>query len=495
MVEVGEEMRIMYVLQKIGRSLMIPIAVLPAASILLRIGKIEFTQPLLIKLARVCESGGSAIIDNLPLLFAIGIAIGLTSGEGVAALSATVGYLVFDNVLKHFNDMGIGVAAKLDMGVMGGIFCGMITATFYRRFHDIQLPHSLGFFGGKRFVPLITSMFMVVFGVVMGFIWPPVQGAISQLSLWVVHAGNSGIFVYGFLNRLLIPTGLHHIINNLAWFQIGVYSDGTGRILHGDISRFFAGDPTAGSYMTGFYPVMMFGLPAAALAMTKNVHPTNRKLFVPVLVSAGFTSFLTGVTEPIEFAFMFVSPVLYLVHAFLTACSMVVMNMLQVKVGFGFSAGLIDLFLSWGLSTKPYVIFLVGPAYFAIYYFTFRAFIQRFYFDTPGREGMIEKEEVIELEVSVPQMDRAASILHYIGGPINIVSVDACITRLRLLVKDESQLNDGELQRLGAIGIIRLGKGNVHLVFGTESEQIRESLKPLLRAKLSNGPLKNGGSL
>jgi PTS system N-acetylglucosamine-specific IIC component len=491
----GEKMRIMYVLQKIGRSLMIPIAVLPAASILLRIGKIEFTQPLLIKLARVCESGGSAIVDNLPLLFAIGVAIGLTSGEGVAALAATVGYLVFDNVLKHFNDIGNSITTKLDMGVMGGIFCGMITATFYDKFHNIQLPEFLGFFGGKRFVPLITSMSMVVFGVVMGFIWPPVQEAISQLSLLIVHTGSSGVFIYGFFNRLLIPTGLHHIINNLAWFQIGVYSDGTGRILHGDISRFFAGDPTAGSFMTGFYPVMMFGLPAAALAMIKNVHPSNRKMFVPLLYSAGFTSFLTGITEPIEFTFMFVSPVLYLVHAFLTGCSMVIMNILQAKVGFGFSAGLIDLFLSWNLSTRPYMILIVGAIYFVVYYFTFRAFINFFRFDTPGKEETKEEEDAEKQHVPTGKMERTASILHHVGGPVNIVSVDACITRLRLLVKDESQLNDTELKNLGAIGIIRLGKGNVHLVFGTESEQIRESMKPLLAVKQSSDAHLKGGSL
>jgi PTS system N-acetylglucosamine-specific IIC component len=475
--------KLMYLLQKIGRSLMIPIAVLPVASILVRMGKIDFHQPMWAEFAQICGSGGNAIFDNLSLLFAIGIAVGLTSGEGIAALAATVGYLVFDNVLKHFNATGSGPTEKLDMGILGGIFCGIITATFYNHFHSIKLPSALGFFGGKRFIPLITSMSMVVFGVIMGLIWPPVQIAISEFGLWIVNAGSSGVFVYGFLNRLLIPTGLHHIINNIAWFQIGNFVNAEGKMVHGDISRFYAGDPEAGIFMSGFYPVIMFGLPAAALAMIKGVHSSNRKVIVPVLISAGLTSFLTGVTEPIEFAFMFVAPGLYLVHAFLTGCSMVIMYLLQVKVGFGFSAGFIDLALSWDLSTKPYMIIVVGAIYFVIYYFTFRAFMRLFRFETPGSEEA--KEEKMELQESGAKMDRTSSILFYSGGAGNIISMEACITRLRLLVSDESKVNDAQLKKLGAVGIIRLGKGNVHLVFGTESEQIRESMKPLLSVKPS----------
>jgi PTS system N-acetylglucosamine-specific IIC component len=461
---------------------MIPIAVLPVAAILLRIGKISFDQPILAEFAQICGSGGSAIFDNLSLLFAIGVAVGLTSGEGIAALAATVGYLVFDNVLKHFNTFGSGATEKLDMGILGGIFCGILTATFYNHFHAIKLPSALGFFGGKRFVPLITSIAMVFFGVAMGLIWPPVQIAISEFGLWIVNAGSVGVFVYGFLNRLLIPTGLHHLINNIAWFQIGNYVTPSGNVVHGDISRFFAGDPDAGMFMSGFYPAIMFGLPAASLAMIKGVHPSNRKVIVPVLLSAGFTSFLTGVTEPIEFAFMFIAPGLYVVHAFLTGCSMVIMYLLQVKVGFGFSAGFIDLLLSWNLSSKPYLIFLVGAIYFVVYYFTFRAFIRLFHYETPGSEEIQELEQ-FELQAPEVPVNRTASILYYSGGADNILSIEACITRLRLLVSDETQLNDAELKKLGAIGIIRLGKGNVHLVFGTESEQIRESMIPLLAVK------------
>ncbi|MBD0381092.1 PTS transporter subunit EIIC [Paenibacillus sp. WST5] len=471
----------MYILQKVGRSLMIPIAVLPAASILLRIGKMKFEDPLLIQLAQIFESGGSAIFDNLPLIFAVGIAIGLTSGEGIAALAATVGYLVFDNVLKHFQ-AGTTAADRVDMGVLGGMLVGILSATFFDRFQYIQLPKALGFFGGKRFVPLITALVMVILGVVMGFAWPPVQKGISAVGLWIVDNGNIGVLIYGFMNRLLIPTGLHHIINNIAWFQIGDFVTPAGKVVHGDISRFFAGDPEAGLFMTGFYPVFMFGLPAAALAMIRSGPPANRHIFVPLMLSGGLISFLTGITEPIEFAFMFVAPGLYFIHACLTGFSMMIMHILNVKMGFGFSAGFIDLVLNWNLSTKPYWIIVVGIAYFFLYYFTFRVYLHFFPSKLPGREEVSEQEELEASEPVEPKENRITSILKYIGGPSNIISIDACITRLRLLVKEESLILDGELKQLGAIGVIRLGQGNVHVVFGTESEQIRESMKPMLLA-------------
>lgn len=457
---------------------MIPIAVLPAASILLRIGKMTFSDPFLMQVAQIFESGGSAIFDHLPLLFAIGIAIGLTSGDGIAALAAAVGYLVFDNVLKHFQ-VGTVSADRLDMGVLGGMLVGMLSAVFFNKFQHIRLPKALGFFGGKRFVPLITALVMVFLGVLMGFIWPPVQKGISMIGLWIVDNGNIGVFIYGTLNRLLIPTGLHHIINNIAWFQIGDYVTPTGKILHGDISRFFAGDPEAGMFMTGYYPVIMFGLPAAALALIRS-SSSNRQFLVPVMLSAALTSFLTGVTEPIEFAFMFVAPGLYLIHAFLTGFSMVIMNVLQVKMGFGFSAGFIDLVLNWQLSTNPYWIIIVGIGYFFIYYVIFRVYLHFFPLRVSSRDegAPLETEEI--LGTAEIKEDRPSSILRHIGGPSNIISIDACITRLRLLVNEENLIIDSELKELGAIGVIRLGKGNVHVVFGTESEQIRESIKPLL---------------
>lgn len=475
-------MRAMYLLQKMGRSLMIPIAVLPAASILLRIGKMTFSDPFLMQVAHIFESGGSAIFDNLPLIFAIGIAIGLTSGDGVAALAATVGYLVFNNVLQLFHT-GTDSAERLDMGVLGGMLVGVLSASLFNRFQHIQLPKALGFFGGKRFVPLLTAMVMVFLGLLMGSIWPPVQRAISVFGLWIVDNGNIGMLIYGIMNRLLIPTGLHHIINNIAWFQIGDYSTVTGKIVHGDITRFFAGDPEAGMFMTGFYPVFMFGLPAAALALIKSLPTVNKPLVVPVLLSAGLTSFLTGVTEPIEFAFMFVAPGLYIIHACLTGISMLLMNVLQVKMGFGFSAGFIDFLLNWHISTNPYLILIVGIGYFILYYATFRVYLYFFPMKGSAREETAELETVDASPPIETKEDRPTRILRHIGGSSNIISIDACITRLRLLVNEEKLVMDNELKDLGAIGVIRLGKGNVHVVFGTESEQIRESIKPMLHTQ------------
>ncbi|MCD1259096.1 PTS transporter subunit EIIC [Paenibacillus athensensis] len=471
----------MYQLQKVGRSLMIPIAVLPAASVLLLIGNMHFQSPLLVRLAQIFAAGGSAVFDNLPLIFAVGLAIGLTSGEGIAALAATVGYLVFDNVLKYF-PAGTQNAERVDMGVLGGMLVGVLAAVFFRRFQHVQLPKALGFFGGKRFVPLLTALVMVLLGGIMGFAWPPVQSVISEVGLWVVDNGSVGVFIYGVMNRLLIPTGLHHIINNIAWFQIGDFVTPTGKVVHGDIARFFAGDPTAGLFTTGFYPVFMFGLPAAALAMIQRMDASRRQLYVPVLLSAGLISFLTGITEPIEFAFMFVAPLLYVVHACLTGLSLTVMNLLGVKVGFGFSAGFIDLALNWNLSTHPLLVPVVGAVYFVVYYTAFRTYLHFF----PARlfaQSEAAEEAGAEAEPAAGQAEsRTGHILRHIGGAANVVSVDACITRLRLLVKEEKLVDDSELKQLGAIGVIRLGQGNVHIVFGTESEQIREDLQPLLPA-------------
>ncbi|WNR47107.1 PTS transporter subunit EIIC [Paenibacillus roseipurpureus] len=471
----------MYGFQKMGRSLMIPIAVLPAASILLRIGKMTFHDPFLVHVAQIFELGGSAIFDNLPFLFAIGIAIGLTSGDGIAALAAAVGYLVFDNVLKHFQ-VGSSVSEPLDMGVLGGMMVGGFSALFFNKFQHIRLPKALGFFGGKRFVPLITSLVMVFLGVLMGFIWPPVQREISHIGMWIVDNGNIGVFIYGVMNRLLIPTGLHHVINNIAWFQIGDFVTPAGKTVHGDISRFFAGDLTAGMFMTGYYPVIMFGLPAAALAMVRSSASKSKHFIAPVMLSAALTSFLTGITEPVEFAFMFVAPGLYVIHALLTGFSMLIMNILQVKMGFGFSAGFIDFLLNWHLATNPFWILIVGAGYFVLYYATFRTYLHFFPMKGSVKEDSDQQEDDQQVSL-IPSEDRPAAILRQIGGASNIISVDACITRLRLFVKEEVLVKDNELKELGAIGVIRLGKGNVHVVFGTESEQIRESIKPLLLSK------------
>ncbi|TCZ75353.1 PTS sugar transporter [Paenibacillus albiflavus] len=470
-------------LQAIARSLMIPIAVLPAAAILLRIGKVDFNHPFLIQIAKVCHLGGSAIFDNLPLLFAIGIAIGMTGGEGIAALAATVGYLVFQNVLHNFDTLDANqvVIDHLDMGVLGGIMTGFITVVYYRKYKNLQLPKVLGFFGGKRFIPIITSLTMVAVGVGIGFIWPTVQEWIRQLGLTIMSAGGAGVFTYGFLNRLLIPTGLHHILNSIAWYQIGEYTEATGKIVHGDMTRFFAGDASAGRFMTGFFPIMMFGLPAAALAMIKFVHKKQKKVISSILLSAGLTSFFTGVTEPIEFAFMFSSPVLYVVHAFLTGTALMLTHLLDVKLGFSFSAGLIDLMLNWNSGKHTLVIVLIGIGYFIVYYFVFIGCIKLLRLKTPGRE--VHESDTDEITETYTLEQRVSMVIRQIGGLNNIETVDACITRLRLKLKHEMILEEADFTKLGAYGLMNMGRGNVHIVFGTDSELIKDGILALMSAR------------
>ncbi|MGA9172760.1 MAG: PTS transporter subunit EIIC, partial [Thermoactinomyces sp.] len=350
-------------LQRIGKSLMLPIAVLPAAGLLLRLGTLlsdpKFGKESAIYfVGEVLTRGAGAIMDHMPILFAVGVALGLAEEAGAAALAAVVGYLVLSQVV----DLGSTKAVKLDTGVLGGILSGIVAAWLYRRYHKIKLPDWLQFFGGKRFIPIITSFAMVLIGLIFLFIWPTVQGWITSAGNWLIGAGAIGVFVYGVLNRLLIPFGLHHIINTIVWFNVGSYHGVTG-----DMNRFLHGDHTAGIFMAGMFPIMMFALPAACFAMLHEARPSQRKKVYGVLVSAALTAFLTGVTEPIEFSFMFVAPLLYVVHAILTGVSLAVVDLLGIRHGFTFSAGAIDYILNYNLATKPLLLLSVGVVYAVLY--------------------------------------------------------------------------------------------------------------------------------
>jgi PTS system N-acetylglucosamine-specific IIC component len=361
-------------IQRLGRALMLPIAVLPVAGILLRLG-----QPDVFNIKMIADAGG-AIFDNLPLLFAIGVAVGFAKdNNGVAALAGAIGYLIETAIMKDIDP-------KLNMGVLSGIIAGVVAGLLYNRYKDIKLPDYLAFFGGKRFVPIITGLACVVLGIVFGYVWQPIQHAIDAAGQWLTTAGAIGAFVFGFLNRLLLVTGLHHIINSLAWFVFGNFTPAGGEIVHGDLHRFFAGDPTAGTFMAGFFPIMMFGLPAACLAMLHEAPKERRAMVGGLLFSMALTSFLTGVTEPIEFSFMFLAPVLYVIHAVLTGLSLAICQILGVKLGFTFSAGAIDYVLNYGLSTKGWIAIPLGIAYGVAYYGLFRFFIRKFNMATPGRE-------------------------------------------------------------------------------------------------------------
>ncbi|MDT8976888.1 PTS transporter subunit EIIC [Paenibacillus sp. chi10] len=468
-------MKMMTYMQQIGRSLMIPIAVLPAASILVRIGDIKSSIPWVDAAASVCKLGGNAIFDHMPLFFAIGVAIGLTSGQGVAALAAAVGYFVFTNVMKHFEN-----EIALDTGVLGGMLCGAIVAILYKRYHGIRLPAALGFFGGKRFIPIISSLVMVIVGVGAGLIWPAIQEAIRDTGTSIMTAKGWGAGLYGLLNRLLIPTGLHHILNNIAWFQIGEYVTDAGAIVRGDLWRFHAGDPTAGTFMAGFFPVMMFGLPAYALAIVRSSQLQERKRIASIMLTASLTSFLTGITEPLEFTLMLTAPVLYGIHALYTGLALMLADLMAIRAGFGFSAGFIDMFISWTSVKDTLLLLLLGVLYFGLYYATATIAIRMFHVHAPGREEDRASGATSPSPTARTQDDADAlleRLLGYIGGMGNIRSVDACITRLRLQLEDESKVDEVGIMCLGAYGMMRVAKGHIHIVMGTDSELLREKIE------------------
>lgn len=407
----GNRASTMAVLQRIGRSLMLPVAVLPAAALLVRIGNTDMLgrpsfPDFLTRIASFMTAGGNAILDNMPLLFAVGIAIGFAKkSDGSTALAAVVGYLVFKSVLGTFTDDNLPKvatvvddkivyqAAPADAKVLGGVVMGIAVALLYQRFHRTKLPDWAGFFGGRRLVPILSALAGLIIGIVFGYIWPVLGTGLHRFSEWLVGSGAVGAGIFGVANRALIPIGMHHLLNSFPWLQAGDYHGKSG-----DIARFLAGDPTAGQFMTGFFPVMMFGLPAACLAMAHCARPERRKAVSGMMLSLALTSFVTGVTEPIEFTFMFIAPVLYGIHAVLTGVSMALTWALGMKDGFGFSAGAVDFFLNLGIATKPWRLALVGLCFAAVYYTVFRVAITKFNLPTPGREPDEELEQTTKAD-------------------------------------------------------------------------------------------------
>ncbi|TJZ56018.1 PTS lactose transporter subunit IIC [Streptomyces piniterrae] len=394
-------------LQKIGRSLQLPIAVLPAAGILNRLGQPDvFGKDGLgwIDVSKVFAAAGGAVFDNLPLLFCIGVAIGFAKkADGSTALAALVGFLVYSNVLKAFPvkeghfDKAAGEWVEPvvnNPGVLGGIIMGLLAAVLWQRYHRKKLVDWLGFFNGRRLVPIIMAFVGTGVGVLFTLVWEPIGSGISSFGEWMTGLGAGGAGLFGLINRALIPIGMHQFVNTVSWFQLGDFTDAAGKVAHGDIGRFFAGDPSAGQFMSGFFPIMMFGLPAAALAIAHCARPERRKAVLGMMISLALTSFVCGITEPIEFSFMFIAPVLYAIHAVLTALSMAITWALGVHDGFTFSAGFIDYALNWNLATKPWMIIPIGLAFAAVYYLLFRFAITKFNLPTPGREPEEEIEDL-----------------------------------------------------------------------------------------------------
>ena len=459
-------------LQRIGKALMLPVAVLPAAALVLRLG-----APDVFDVAFINAAGG-AIFNELPLIFAIGVAIGIAKDEaGAAGLSGAVGYLSLTSAVKAFDE-------SLNMGVFAGIIAGFMAGGLYNRFHEIKLPDFLGFFGGKRFIPIVTVFFSLIVACFCGVVWGYCQTAMGMLGKELTETGALGAGVYGVLNRALLPFGLHHILNSYIFFVFGEYTTNSGVIATGELNRFFAGDPNAGLFLSGFYPVIMFGMPAVALAIYHTAKKSERKKLAGLMTSLALTSFLTGVTEPIEFLFMFAAPGLYALHALLTGLSMGISYALQIKQAFGFSAGFIDYVLSFGLASNSLLLIPLGLAFAIIYYAVFRFAIIKFNLNTPGRtdtdEGKNEETpRAKSAESANNHADLAASILKFLGGKENIKELGNCITRLRIEVNDGKKIEVKELEKLSKVkGVIKTGNA-AQIIIGTEAEEVAAAVRKL----------------
>ncbi|TXC91489.1 PTS glucose transporter subunit IICBA [Metabacillus litoralis] len=512
------------VLQKVGRALMLPVALLPAAGLLLALGNALQNETLtnlapfltsdwVILIASVMENAGNIVFSNLPVLFAVGVAIGLANGDGVAGIAALIGYLIMNvtmsSILKGVGTLpGGGVELTeflannsaaygnvlgiptLQTGVFGGIIVGIIAAAMYNRFFTIELPQYLGFFAGKRFVPIVTAASAVLLGIVMYFVWPPIQTGLNAFSTNLLDANRTlAAFIFGVIERSLIPFGLHHIFYSPFWFEFGSYVNAAGDTVRGDQTIFFnqikdnVQDLTAGTFMTGKFPFMMFGLPAAALAIYHESRPENKKVVAGLMGSAALTSFLTGITEPLEFSFLFVAPVLFGIHAIFAGLSFMVMHMLDVKIGMTFSGGLID-FLLFGVlnsQTNWWLVIPVGLVFAVIYYFGFRFAIRKWNLATPGREDAdIETSDGEETKSNAG--DLPYQILESFGGSENIKHLDACITRLRVTVNDSKEVDKNRLKKLGASGVLEVGN-NIQAIFGPKSDNLKTQIQDVMSGK------------
>ncbi|MBR4994328.1 MAG: PTS transporter subunit EIIC [Lachnospiraceae bacterium] len=475
-------------LQKIGKSMMLPVACLPAAGILMGIG--YWIDPsgwgANSIIAAFLIKAGSAIIDNIPWLFAIGVAVGMAKDhDGTSALSGLVSYLMITTLLSSGAvAMYKGVPVEEVSAAFGkinnafiGILAGLIGSSCYNRFKDTKLPNWLAFFSGKRCVAIVTAGASIIASLVLFFIWPVVYGGLVSFGKAILGLGAVGSGIYAMLNRALIPLGLHHALNAVFWFD-------TANI--NDLGLFWSGAEGAvkgvtGQYMTGFFPVMMFGLPAGALAMYHTAKDSKKKAAASLLMAGALASFFTGITEPLEFAFMFLAPGLYLVHAGLTGISAIICTLLPMRLGFNFSAGLVDYVLSFKapMAVNPLLLIPVGLAFGVVYYFIFRFVITKFDLKTPGREDDEEDEEKIVL-ANDDFTAIAKQILIGLGGKDNIKEIDYCATRVRLEVGDYTQVDEKEIKKAGIAGVIRPSKTSVQVVVGPKVQFVHDELKKML---------------
>jgi len=466
--------------QKVGRSLMLPVSVLPIAGLLLGIGSARFSFISETVSKIMIESGGS-IFSNMPMIFSIGVALGFTKNDGVAALSSVISYGIMTKTMfvmnPFFSEKNINQnfsSNSYDTGILGGIIIGGMTALLFNKFSEIELPEYLGFFSGKRFVPIVSGIFSILLGVLLSLVWPKIGKILNAFSLWAAYQRPAIAFgLYGLVERILVPFGLHHIWNVPFQMQVGEYKNSAGEVFHGDIARYMAGDPTAGRLSGGFL-FKMYGLPGAALAMWRASKEKYRTKIAGIMTSASLTSFLTGITEPIEFSFMLVAPFLYVVHAFLSGLAFTICAILDMRAGTSFSHGIIDFIMLSGNSNRLWLFPIVGLAYGLLYYIIFYFLILKFDFKTPGREDFENESNVTIIKDLIPK------VVCFLGGPKNISSLDACITRLRVTVLDVTKVEKKQLLSIGAMGVIISGNG-VQIVFGTKSDNIKTAIDKYIK--------------
>ena len=474
-------------LQRIGRALLLPIAVLPLAAVLLRIGAPDLLDVPFISAA------GAAVFDNLALLFAIGIATGMADDHrGEAALTAVIGYYVITGVaaalITSGPPLGAGYAAddqlvlQLNNNVFVGFVAGLLAVWTYNRFSTVQLPSLLAYFSGRRLPPVLISVFVLIAAFILGLLWPPLWNGIYALNGLLLAWGTPGTAVYGVLNRALIPFGLNHVLNRTFWFDAGQYTLSSGEIVSGDIPRFLSGDPAAGAYLTGFYPIVMFGLVGAAVAMIIMAYKSERAKIIGLLGIVALVSLLTGISQPLEYAFLFAAPLLFAVHALLTGASLLVTNLMGLRHGFGFGPGLVDYLLYFDLAERPVDLAIVGGIFFVIYLIGFILLIYFLDLKTPGRAGELAADErkgalPAASDAAGAPPNRAAAFVTALGGADNLVRIDSCAARLRITVQDGSKVSTSALQHLGAKGVIKPSKTAVQVIVGAEAAALANEMR------------------
>lgn len=481
-------------LQKFAGAAMTPIAVLPAAAVIIALGTV--LPPAFG--GKAFAAAGQTLFNYLGLIIAVGCAVGLADREGIAGFAAGAMFIIIDGIVKAYNP-------DLTLGVFAGIISAILGAYFFRRFHRIQFPEYLSFFAGQRFVPIISAFAAVFIGLILAHIGPYLQSGLISLGGWMAASGIIGVIAYGIMERILIPTGLHHFLNTVVLLLIGSYAGATG-----DLGRFFAGDPTAGYFMGGSYAFMLFGLPAACLAMYHEAKPGAKRSVKGLMITAAATSFLTGITEPVEFSFLFTAPVLYLAHTILAGSSFALNYALHIRHGFASSAGIVEYIANLTRAENGLLIIPIGIGYGLLYYGVFRFLIRRLDLPTPGRmaeeAGMdaalaitrgpgasavgspagdaamgADVQRAAQTTVPASLSDRAAGVIAALGGKDNLGSVDSCLTRLRISLVDESLVDEEELKRHGALGIVKLGRGAWQVVFGTVSDALRHEMRRIMR--------------